>query len=146
MEIFHKFLSNFAHVDTNYSTNKLENLTRGRTDHFAASVTYLQFPIISAFLRRRSASRHCELPGFPNFIFTFSRKGTFLRDLQLWHMTLTYKLDIDMVKIKHRAKRISQRSFSSRVMVRWRRQTDRQTDRHTHSHTADRLYYTVIGR
>jgi len=69
---------------------------------------------------------------FFNFTLTFqligcihSRKGTFsFRVRELWPMTLTFKHELDTVKLHHRVKYLGQRSFRSKVIVR--------THRHTH--------------
>jgi len=101
-------------------------VTRGRTDHFATGVTYLQFPIQICFSSSQSgppASRHCCVHGFPNFAFT-TEKGTFSSsDLELSPTSLTDESGLDRAKMNHRAKYLPQRLFTSKVMVRTHRQT-----------------------
>jgi len=48
-------------------------------------------------------------------------------------MTLIYDLDLDRVKLNHRAKCLRQRSFCCKVIIR--------THTDTHTHTADRLHH-----
>jgi len=54
-----------------------------------------------------------------------------LWDRELWPTTLTFKLDLNNVKVSQHAKRLGQRLFTWKVIV----QTDRQTDTHTHTRT-----------
>ena len=55
-------------------------------------------------------------------------------------MTLTLKLDLDMVKMYHHTKNEVSMSRHSKVIA-W---TDRQTDRHTHTHTHTHTQYENI--
>jgi len=83
-------------------------------------VTYLQFQFSSAFPPR----------GWIWFSFTFSRKrNTFVSscDLELWPVTLTYKVDLDRISMTHRAKYRHPRWFRSIV----------RTHTQTHTHQAD---------
>jgi len=55
---------------------------------------------------------------------------------------MTYKLDLDMVKMNHDAKYLGRRSFQAST------QTHTHTHTHTHAQTADRLQYVdykVVG-
>jgi len=71
---------------------------------------------------------------FLNFTHTLSQNETFfVCDLELWHMTLTYGLNLDRVKLNQPAKYLDRRLFCSTVIV--------QTHKHTHTHAADQLLH-----
>jgi len=58
------------------------------------------------------------------------RKCFSIYDLELGPATLTFKPDLDTVKVNQRAKYLVERSLSSTVIV-----------GHTYVHTPDRLFY-----
>jgi len=76
-----------------------------------------------------------------------AEKGTFLFcDLELWSMTLTYILDLDLFKTNYRTKCVGQRSFHSTVIIRMRAKT--HTDTHMQRAACSRPTWrgTVVER
>ena len=69
----------------------------------------------------------------PTILATFSSW-----DLKLWPVTVTYELDLDKVKLNHRAKYLGESSghFVRKLLC-------GHTHRHTDTHTTNRLRYTA---
>jgi len=109
----------------------------------AAGATYLQFPNRSTFLPCRPASRHCGIPGFPNFTFTLSRKGNIFliwpfmsfdllsRELRTWpaysYIGPRWTVTLNIYFKGHLVRILSPKHRQTR----------------THTHTAGRLLHTA---
>ena len=113
-------------LQTTKSNNQTrQSPTRGRTHHFVADVIYLQklqFTIIQV----------CFSSTLPDLVFPVSlspeEKEHFSACyLELYPVALTYKLDLDRVKVNHHAKYLGRRPFRSTDNV--------QTHRHKHTYS-----------
>jgi len=82
---------------------------KNSTKNMHLAVTYLQFQIQVCFLAAVGCSR--LVPCIRSRITFFSSCENF------WPMTLTFELDLDMLKMNQRAKCLGQRSFSSNVIA-----------------------------
>jgi len=88
-------------------------LTRGRTDRFAASITYLQFPLF------RPALFPCRRHWFSQFfIFAFRRKKEHFVPVTL-NFAMTWPTNLTKTKLNHRAKYLGQSSYLGQMSFCW---------------------------
>ena len=118
-------LQNHHVIAIRTSTHQMQTitLTRGRTDHFAAGVTHLQFPIQVCFF---STLLYLVLPVS---LFQFQPKTNVFPPVTLsvdqWPWVGDHELLLQKVKLKYHVKYLGERWFRSTFIMR------------TQTHTAD---------